>query len=307
MIKADIYDLPERTPIDRSTIGKIPRVEDKGRVFDGSTIFRLHGRPVMAYLILDEGDLHEIRHAVKTVHVQKSYRVSGLPTQSSVFGAMPRSGTRTDFCRFTVASREDTQNMSRMFRFADYLSSIYRHYFPDIYDKALNEVAETVHPDWRIGKTPFVTCNINMNHAIKYHYDAGNMRAALSNVLILKRGIDGGELVCPEFGITLSQRDRALTIFDGQSILHGVRPIAPRVGSVESYRASIVYYTLYGMKNCLCAKDEIARIKDVRTAKEHLSKNESRRRVIEVNRGPLSRAGIDPDQLLEKYKCKNDK
>ena len=123
-----------------------------------------------------------------------------------------------------------------------------------------------------------------MNHAIPYHVDGGNFKSALSNVLILKQNISGGELVLPEYGITLSQRDRALCIFDGQSIIHGVRPIIVERQDQPHYRASIVYYSMHGMRLCLDKKEEYNRLKKIRTEKESRSTEDRNQLVSRINR-----------------------
>jgi hypothetical protein len=137
---------------------------------------------------------------------------------------------------------------------------------PEAYDYNLKRIRESVHADWRPTNTPFTTCNFNVNHAIKYHRDSGNFKGVFSNVLILKDGIAGGQLVFPELGIAFEQADGALGIFDGQKWIHGVTALQKT--KPNGYRASIVYYALSGMKDCYPYKEEVARYKKIRVVKE---------------------------------------
>tara|TARA_R110002126_G_C10430917_1_gene498148 strand:+ start:1120 stop:1635 length:516 start_codon:yes stop_codon:yes gene_type:complete len=154
-----------------------------------------------------------------------------------------------------------------MFNFASKtLTPIYKKHRPTDYKEAMQHVAENIHPDWvSSSKTPFLTANINVNHAIRYHRDAGNIRNSYSNVLILKRDLVGGHLVLPEYNVVLSQNDRFLVLFNGQDLIHGVTPIKP--DGPNPQRASLVWYTLGGMTHCQTPEDELTRAKGVFTTK----------------------------------------
>ena len=152
------------------------------------------------------------------------------------------------------------------FNYSERIAAIYQEHLPEAYAYNLRLLRENVHADWRPNDTPFTTCNFNINHAIKYHRDSGNFKGVFSNVLILKDGIEGGQLVFPELGIAFEQADGALGIFDGQKWVHGVTALQKLKPS--GYRASIVYYALSGMKNCYPYKEETARFKKLRVEKE---------------------------------------
>ena len=173
---------------------------------------------------------------------------------------------RVDFCRFSVSSKNEHKYFETSFKFAEYIDELYKAHLPEAREFNQEAIASTVHSDWRVNDTPFTTCNFNVNHAIKYHRDSGNFKDVFSNVLILKSGITGGELVFPEFGVAFEQSDCALGIFDGQHWVHGVMPIERQ--KADSYRASIVFYALAGMKNCYPYKAELERFKTKRTERK---------------------------------------
>jgi hypothetical protein len=218
-------------------------------------------------LNLAASEIAAMRRVARSTKFSAGGRVRrGLPTQSSVFGSLPRNALRTDFCRFSQQSSKERENFASAFNYSERIAAIYKEHLPEAYEYNLKLLRENVHADWRPNETPFTTCNFNINHAIKYHRDNGNFRGVFSNVLILKDGVAGGQLVFPELGIAFEQADGALGIFDGQKWIHGVTNLQKK--RPDGYRASIVYYALSGMKNCYPYKEETARFKKLRVKKE---------------------------------------
>lgn len=246
-------------------INVTPQKNDYNIIINENTVFKKNDLVVGIYIKIENDFINEIRRAVVETKYSKSCRThKALPTQSSVFGSLPRLTFRNDFCRFTEKTKSEKLNANRLFSFMPILTEIYKKYLPEQYEHDLKTITENVNTDYIIKKNqPFTTANINVNHAIKYHRDSGNFRGNLSNVLILKDGIIGGELVFPEYGFALSQDDCFLAIFDGQNEIHGVMPI--KKIKENPYRASIVYYTLENMKHCYPFKMEVERLQKLST------------------------------------------
>ena len=243
-------------------IKQTPTKNDYNLVINEDTLFTKNGINVGLYLKIDSKQLQGIRAASLNTKYVKTYRTNALPTQSSVFGSLPRAVLRNDYCRFSAQTKNEKTNANILFSFLPYLTEIYKSYLPAQYEHDLKVISENVNTDYVIKEQePITTANINVNHAIKYHRDTGNFKKNLSNVLILKDGIVGGELVFPEYGFALSQEDGYLAIFDGQSEIHGVMPIIKT--KENPYRASIVYYTLENMKHCYPFKMEVARLQNL--------------------------------------------
>jgi hypothetical protein len=244
-------------------IKQTPNKNDYNLVINEDILFTKNGTNVGLYLKIDSKQLQGIRAACLNTKYVKTYRThKALPTQSSVFGSLPRIPLRNDYCRFSAQTKNEKTNANILFSFLPHLTEIYKQYLPTQYEHDLKVIAENVNTDYVIKEqAPFTTANINVNHAIKYHKDTGNFRGNLSNVLILRGGIIGGELVFPEYGFALSQEDGYLAIFDGQSEIHGVMPIIKT--KENPYRASIVYYTLENMKHCYPFKMEVERLQNV--------------------------------------------
>jgi hypothetical protein len=250
-------------------IKQTPSKNDYTTLINEDTLFTKNGEVVGLYIKIDENLSKGIRLASINTKYVKTYRTAkALPTQSSVFGSLPRIALRNDYCRFSAQSKNEKQNTNILFNFLPHLTEIYKTYLPKQYEHDLITIKENVNTDYVIADTaPFTTANINVNHAIKYHKDTGNFRGNLSNVIILRDGIIGGELVFPEYGFALAQEDSYLSIFDGQGEIHGVMPISKT--KENPYRASIVYYTLENMKHCYPFKMEVARLQNLASTRSN--------------------------------------
>lgn len=280
-----IIELSQKIEIDKKELmGKTPRAVI-GDIIDEDVDVVLDGKKVCSYRILDRSLTEGMRQVSLGSKMAKTKRMNGIPTQSAVYGVMPRSpGRGMEYCRFTVASKENPPFLGIIREFNKYLTDLYEGTYPESYGKA-KEIMAGIHDDWRWMDGPFLTCNFNVNYAIPYHYDAANMKDILSNVLIIKNRIQGGELVCPELGITFSQRDGALILFNGYEVLHGVRPITTVDGQGEVYRSSIVYYTLTKCRNCLSRPEEISRAKsryDQHMQKDQAQRIEDRKKQLDI-------------------------
>lgn len=246
-------------------IKKSPTKNDYNKIINEDCIFTKNNKQVGIYLKIKNDMLSKVRKACINTKYVKTYRARrAIPTQSSVFGSLPRVPLRNDYCRYSSQSKKERNNYESLFEFSQVLIELYKQYLPEQYAHDLTVIKNTVNSDYLPkDNIPFTTANINVNHAIKYHRDTGNFKGNLSNVLILKDGIIGGELVFPEYGFALSQEDSYLSIFDGQGEIHGVMPIVKT--KENSFRASIVYYTLENMKHCYPFKEELKRIQNLST------------------------------------------
>tara|TARA_R110000822_G_scaffold95196_6_gene217849 strand:+ start:89 stop:637 length:549 start_codon:yes stop_codon:yes gene_type:complete len=150
--------------------------------------------------------------------------------------------------------------------FGKKMVEIYKEYMPDQFNFHEEIVKEKVMGEWTIDGTPFTSGIVNKNNPLKYHTDSGNFKGVLSNMVVLKRDVDGGYLIIPELDIALECPDGALVIFNGQKLLHGVSPI--EYNNDMSYRYSVVFYSLEQMWKCEPIDDELIRIRNVKTERE---------------------------------------
>jgi hypothetical protein len=154
--------------------------------------------------------------------------------------------------------------------------------------------------DWTIGGSPFTSGIVNKNNQLKYHFDAGNFKGVLSNMVVFKKDVDGGHLVIPELDIALEVADNTLTIFNGQEILHGVSTIEYK--NEQAYRYSIVYYSLEQMWKCEPLGDEIKRIRKIKTEREKKRLDPEHLQSLSARRDELKEYS---DSELVKNKMKN--
>jgi len=253
-----VYNLKKTKNCDE-LLAKTPNKKEFTEIVREDSKFYVGDECIGVYINLPKNILKNLREATLTTKYVETYRTrKALPTKSSVFGALPRVPMRNDFCRLSNKTYEEKENMKRLMSFQKILCDVYKEHLPELYNKDLEFVRENVDDDYRLVDTPYTTVNINVNHAIKYHKDNGNVKGSYSNVLILKEKCYGGELVLPEYGIALEQSDGALCIFKGQEEIHGVMPILPI--DEGFYRASIVFYTLAQLKHCYPYKEEVTRL-----------------------------------------------
>lgn len=257
-----------------------------GDVIDDDVLITHGDEPIVVYKMLAKSEYGYLKKIITDTEQRSSFRVGGVPTVATVYGALPRSASRTDFCRYSRQTHEEKHLLPLTMKFKDTMCGYYERYLPEIYQEHVKMVRDTVNQDWLLYGSPFTTCNFNINFAIPYHYDKGNMAGVFSNVFIMSDGISGGELVCPEFGVTFKQRSGALIIFKGYDVLHGVMPITKMKSS--AYRCSVVYYTLKGMCNCLSKTSELQRSAESRTGKHRVPNEIRKAKVLEMNKRLLT-------------------
>jgi hypothetical protein len=77
-------------------------------------------------------------------------------------------------------------------------------------------------------------------------------------MLAARHGIGGGMLYLADYDAYLAVPHGSISIFDGQSVLHGVTPFT--VTSHDAWRYTLVAYAKSGMRSCSPdPKDEVER------------------------------------------------
>lgn len=239
---------------------------DVSTIIKEDVLIFVDDEPVVLYKILPPEMLKNIRWAVKNIEYNTGERTMGLVSKSKTFGFAPRLAMRQDYCRIAEMGYNEQKQHKVITDFGKTLSHFYQEFMPEHFDFHVQVVDEKILPEWKIEGTPFTSGIVNKNNKLKYHWDAGNFKGLLSNMVVLKKDVDGGHLVIPELDIALEVPDGALVIFNGQKILHGVSNIEYR--NDLAYRYSVVYYSLEQMWKCEPVDEEIARIRNVKTQRE---------------------------------------
>jgi len=211
--------------------------------------------------------MEDLRGAVRAIEkIGSNRRQSGVPSQSRTFGFMPRMPVQQrDYCFGCTLNRDYPATKNVLFRYAEKFTELLGKHHPEKLTLSRQAIS-TVQPDWVIPHSVFTSGIVNQDNPLQYHYDAGNFEGTWSVMAMLKHQVAGGHLVLPEFGIKLACADSSVLIFDGQSELHGVTPI--RKMHADSYRFSIVFYSLERMCKCGTPREELRRAQKSRTATE---------------------------------------
>jgi hypothetical protein len=86
---------------------------------------------------------------------------------------------------------------------------------------------------------------VNLNNALPYHRDGGNLAGALSAMICLRRNVTGGYLHLADYDVWLGVPDHSLVVFYGSRVLHGVSPLSVRPGG---RRYTAVFYARAGLR-----------------------------------------------------------
>ena len=215
----------------------VPDITTAGIYVDEET-----NEPFLVYMPMPEDMVPELRQAVRSVKYSSSgvtRQQLGIENHSRTFGMAPRKPFQTrEACRPTSLSYEQPNEHDVLVRTADRLSQIMRQIAPDVYEKDAQETAE-VDKEWRISEDSLWTSGvINKTSTLPYHYDGNNFNM-WSAMPVVRRGIRGGALSMPEYGVTVECRDGWVLFFPGYRYLHGVTPIVHT--AKDAYRYSVVY------------------------------------------------------------------
>jgi hypothetical protein len=241
-----------------------PNITEAGIFVDEDT-----NEPFLVYMPMEEDMVPELRAAVRGVKYSSSgvtRQQLGIENHSRTFGMAPRKPFQTrEACRPTSLSYEQPEIHDVLVRTADKLSLMMRKIAPEVYENDVEETKE-VDKEWRISEDSLWTSGvINKTSTLPYHYDGNNFNM-WSAMPVVRRGIRGGALSMPEYGVTIECRDGWVLFFPGYRYLHGVTPIAHV--TKDAYRYSVVYYCLRGMKDCFTYAVEQAEARKKRTQRE---------------------------------------
>lgn len=121
---------------------------------------------------------------------------------------------------------------------------------------------------WRLSAGWFTSGIVNRSVALPYHRDAGNLRGCLSAMVAWRHQVGGGALHLPEYDTWLAVPDRALVVFNGATVLHGVTPLSVRPGG---WRYTAVWYVRAGLaRSAPTWEAEMARAQLHATSHDHV-------------------------------------
>jgi hypothetical protein len=225
----------------------------------------------VGYILKGWDQSSEVAKTVQSMKYISARRTQGMFQNNEVFGFMPRNAIRCNYCRPAALSKKNTDAWNVLMKYASKITDFIKNIDEKVYQTNMEIVAQQVKSCWRIKDSMFTSGIVNKNNHLTYHVDFGNFEGTWSAMLVYKREIKGGNIHFPEFNATVQLDDGDLVIFKSSDFVHGVTPII-RTGP-DSYRYSIVYYSLEQLKKCLEPKEEMETYKKWAT-NSFLNKNE---------------------------------
>lgn len=253
------------SPSDNATI-----IEDDTVIIDADT-----GKVVVIHVTVARQVASELLRSISSVYFDKQVlsnktttaRLSGITVTHRTFGYSPPQVMRRRYgCSRSQFNRDYPEVIEHLSDFCSASESAFKEFAPEAHEETLDLVSE-IAPAWRIRGTPWTSGIINKTAALPYHVDKDNVKGSWSAMILARRNVSGGLLHLAHYNVYLAVPHGSLTLFDGQSIVHGVTPM--RVSGPNAQRFSCVVYAKRAMKRC-CAdpKDEIKRAMREATAAE---------------------------------------
>lgn len=240
-----------------------PTADDYDTLVEPPFYLELDGHIRGVYTRLPAKDRLRLHGFARSVPLSNTRRTGGLPQLAAVLGFQPRIKMRQDYCRASKLSMDAPKLLHEAESIGQWVEEQFEHYLP-VARRAQNAVVDQhVEREWRMQGTSFTTAYLNQNQALQYHRDRGNFGEVFSNLIVLRRGVAGGQLVLPEYRVALPQDDGCMLMFDGANIIHGVTPL--RKLHKDGYRTGLVYYATEAMKHCYPYELEMERIAASRT------------------------------------------
>ena len=191
-----------------------------------------------------------------TKNLTSQSRMSGIAVGHTTFGFSAPAPLRRRYacsrCNFDTMFPEIA---SLVYGYVETAERKFRQHAPDAYAHTAQAVMGAVKPAWLIKGTPWTSGIINNTAALPYHMDSGNIAGSWSAMLSARNDIEGGYLHLVDYDVYLAVPHGSISIFDGQSVLHGVTPF--QISGGDPYRFTLVCYAKSGMKVCSAdPKDE---------------------------------------------------
>lgn len=189
-----------------------------------------------------EGKLQILKRLQKT-KFNKSNRTSGISSESLIFGFAPEDPLKNLPAR-KVENNFETDKLC--FHLMKIANKAFWDFQPLLAKRQKAMVASKIGENWILPGGLFTSAIVNKNTQLVFHTDNGNIPDCMSVMLTFKIGIEGGDLILPEFDSKLQLENGSAILFDGQSVSHGVEEFHRM--NVKSDRFTIVFYALEKLK-----------------------------------------------------------
>jgi hypothetical protein len=191
--------------------------------------------------------------------INNSGRLSGLRVSHRVFGYTQPAPMRQRYgCATSSFNLDHPDVYADVEQFCLLAEWVFRTFAPDVHEHTGTVTRKAIPDAWRIAGTLWTSGIINNTAALPMHKDSSNVKGSWSAMLGCRRQMGGGLLYLADYDCYLSIPHGSISIFDGQSVVHGVTPMEPR--GPQASRYTLVSYSKTAM--CRCAPkrgDEVRR------------------------------------------------
>tara|TARA_R110000824_G_scaffold398509_1_gene602633 strand:- start:1018 stop:1872 length:855 start_codon:yes stop_codon:yes gene_type:complete len=239
-------------------LGTYAKVEDVSEVLTEDTVLTINKVPVLIYLRETGLDVEPLRNAMDKVRWVKAPRATtkmAMEPTNKVFGYQPRVTMRNLPCNVAALGLEQPDMHQLLCNWTEEIAKLYVELAPEAAKIHKERTDEKIQDRFHLADSMFTSGLINKNNVLPYHFDRGNFVGSWSAMLGLKKWVDGGYLVVPEYDFALEISDGSMSLFDGQALVHGVTPIKKL--NEQAGRYTVVWYSLQKMWQCLTTKEEI--------------------------------------------------
>jgi hypothetical protein len=176
-------------------------------------------------------------------------RLNGMAVTHRTFGYQPPVPMRRRYgCSRSQFNSEYPEAMDQITQFCRVAEHVFRTHASEVHDHTARKVRDVIPPAWLIAGTPWSSGIINNTAALPYHKDQANVTTSWSAMLVCRRHMEGGMLHLADYDTYFAVPHGSITIFDGQSVVHGVTGL--RVVHPGGFRYSLVTYAKVGMRKC---------------------------------------------------------
>ena len=235
----------------------VPNQDSRILTRDTAIIDAETGKVVVVYVVCATGLATRLADSLRDVefdtdvyfNATTTTRLSGMAVTHRTFGYQPPQPMRRRYgCSRSQFNAEHPKAVEVLTEFCRVAEHVFRTYASDVHDVTARKVRDTIPPAWLIAGTPWSSGIINQTCALPYHKDTGNIPSSWSAMLGCRRMVEGGLLHLADYGVYLPIDHGSITIFDGQSVTHGVTPLTVQRSS--GWRYTVVTYAKSGMRHC---------------------------------------------------------
>jgi len=176
-------------------------------------------------------------------------RLNGMAVTHRTFGYQPPVPMRRRYgCSRSQFNSEYPKAMEQIAQFCKVAEHVFRTHAHEVHDLTCGKVRDNIPPAWLIAGTPWSSGIINRTVSLPYHRDQANVTTSWSAMLVCRRQVEGGFLHLADYDTYFAVPHGSITIFDGQSVVHGVTPM--KMLTPAGFRYSLVTYAKVGMRKC---------------------------------------------------------